>query len=114
MANRQNETMRILSIVATIFLPLTLLASIYGMKFEYMPELQWRWGYFMVLGVILPIVLIVLWRFWASGWFAWGKRHIILTKPFMVNGNKIRGYIAPKTKHHHERQSNSAIQPEDK
>ncbi|MDH5695206.1 MAG: magnesium/cobalt transporter CorA [Dehalococcoidia bacterium] len=41
-ANRQNETMRVLSIVATIFLPLTLVAGIYGMNFEYMPELNWE------------------------------------------------------------------------
>lgn len=113
-ANRQNETMRVLSIVATIFLPLTLLAGIYGMNFEYMPELQWRWGYFMVLGVILLVVLIVIWRFWASGWFAWGKRHITWTKPFTINGNRIRGYIIPKRKHHHEQQASPETQPEDK
>jgi magnesium transporter len=101
-SNRMNETMRVLSIVATIFLPLTLLAGIYGMNFEYMPELQWRWGYFMVLGIILLVVLIVIWRFWASGWFAWSKRRMAWAKPFTVNGNKIRGYIIPKRKHHKE------------
>ena len=104
-ANRQNETMRVLSVVATIFLPLTLLAGIYGMNFDYMPELHWRWGYFMVLGVILLVVLIVIWRFWASGWFAWGRRHMTWVKPFRVNGQKIRGYIAPKRKHHREPQN---------
>ncbi|MFC1914017.1 magnesium/cobalt transporter CorA [Chloroflexota bacterium] len=113
-ANRQNETMRVLSIVATIFLPLTLLAGIYGMNFEYMPELQWRWGYFAVLGVVLLVILIVSWRFWASGWFAWGKRHVVWTKPFTVNGNKIRGYIVPKRKRRREQQSNQETQPEDK
>lgn len=105
-ANRQNETMRVLSIVATIFMPLTLLAGIYGMNFEYMPELQWRWGYFTVLGVILMVIFIVIWRFWASGWFAWGKHRIAWTKPFMVNGNKIRGYITPKRKRHKQKQDN--------
>jgi magnesium transporter len=95
-ANRQNETMRVLSVVATIFLPLTLLAGIYGMNFDYMPELHWRWGYYAVLGVILLVVLIVVWRFWAGGWFAWGKRHMTWTKPFHVNGNKIRGFHAGK------------------
>jgi len=97
-ANRQNETMRVLSVVATIFLPLTLLAGIYGMNFDYMPELHWRWGYFTVLGIILLVVLIVIWRFWASGWFAWGKRHIPWTRPIIINGNRIRGYIVPKKK----------------
>ena len=108
-ANRQNETMRVLSIVATIFMPLTLLAGIYGMNFEYMPELQWRWGYFMVLGIIILVILTLIWRFWASGWFVWGKRHITWTKPFAVNGNKIRGYIVPKRKYHHEQKSDLEI-----
>jgi magnesium transporter len=112
-ANRQNETMRVLSVVATIFLPLTLLAGIYGMNFDYMPELHWRWGYFMILGIILLVVLIVIWRFWASGWFAWGKRHTTWTKPFMVNGNKIRGYIVPKRKRHGEPQIDPETRPKD-
>lgn len=94
-ANKQNETMRVLSIVATIFLPLTLLAGIYGMNFEYMPELQWRWGYFMVLGIIGFVILVLVWRFWASGWFAWGKRRMTWVKPFMVEGKKIQGYLTP-------------------
>ncbi|MFC1869679.1 magnesium/cobalt transporter CorA [Chloroflexota bacterium] len=103
-ANRQNETMRILSIVATIFLPLTLLVGIYGMNWEYMPELKWRWGYFAVQGIILLVILIVIWRFWVSGWFAWGRRHITWKKPFRVNGNNIRGYITPKKKQRKEPQ----------
>jgi len=90
-ANRQNEVMRVLSVVATIFLPLMLLVGIYGMNFDYMPELRWRWGYFAVLGVILLVILVVVWRFWASGWFAWGKRHIAWKRPFKVNGSRIRG-----------------------
>jgi len=97
-ANRQNETMRVLSIVATIFLPLTLLAGIYGMNFEYMPELQWRWGYFMILGIIGLVILVLIWRFWASGWMAWGKRRISWVKPFMVESHKIRGYISTGVK----------------
>jgi hypothetical protein len=50
-ANRQNETMRVLSIVATMMLPLTLVAGIYGMNFEYMPELRWPWGLFRCAGI---------------------------------------------------------------
>ena len=97
-ANRQNETMKVLSVVATIFLPLTLLAGIYGMNFEYMPELQWRWGYFMVLGIIGFVILVLVWRFWASGWFAWGKRRMSWVKPFVVETKKIRGYFVPAQK----------------
>jgi magnesium transporter len=94
-ANKQNETMRVLSIVATIFLPLTLLAGIYGMNFDNMPELHWWWGYFMVLGIIGFVILVLVWRFWASGWFAWGKRKITWVKPFVVEGKKIQGYFTP-------------------
>jgi magnesium transporter len=91
-ANRQNETMKVLSVVATIFLPLTLLAGIYGMNFDYMPELHWKWGYFTVLGVIGLIILILMWRFWASGWFARGRRKMSWIKPFSVNVRRLRGH----------------------
>lgn len=97
-ANRQNETMRVLSVVATIFLPLTLLAGIYGMNFEYMPELSWRWGYFAVLGVIGFVILILIWRFWASGWFAWGRKRIAWVRPFVVERKKLRGYLSTNIK----------------
>ncbi len=91
-ANRQNETMKVLSVVATIFLPLTLLAAIYGMNFDYMPELHWRWGYFAVLGVIGLVILVLLWRFWASGWFARGRRKMAWIRPFRVNVKRLRGH----------------------
>ena len=54
---RQNDIMKILTIVTTIFLPLSLLAGWYGMNFEYMPELHWRYGY---VGVLVAAVLIVI------------------------------------------------------
>ena len=97
-ANRQNETMKVLSVVATIFMPLTLLAGIYGMNFEYMPELSWRWGYFAVLGIIGFVVLVVVWRFWSSGWFAWGRKRMKWVRPFLVEGKKIRGYLSTNIK----------------
>ena len=97
-ANRQNETMRVLSIVATIFMPLTLLAGIYGMNFDYMPELTWRWGYFTVLGVIALVMLVLIWRFWAGGWLARGKRKVSWMRPFMVEGKKLRGYFKQNAK----------------
>jgi magnesium transporter len=97
-ANRQNETMKVLSVVATIFLPLTLLAGIYGMNFEYMPELQWHWAYFAVWGIIGAVILILMWRFWASGWFERGKRRMAWVKPFLVESKKLRGYLAPGSK----------------
>jgi magnesium transporter len=44
-SNRMNEVMKVLTIIATIFIPLTFIAGVYGMNFEFMPELKWRWGY---------------------------------------------------------------------
>jgi len=97
-SNRQNETMKVLSVVATIFMPLTLLVGIYGMNFVNMPELEWRWGYFAVLGIIGFVMLLLLWRFWASGWFAWGRKRMAWMKPFIVETKKLRGYLSPNIK----------------
>ncbi|OGD24781.1 MAG: magnesium and cobalt transport protein CorA [Candidatus Aminicenantes bacterium RBG_13_63_10] len=52
-SNRMNEVMKVLTIISTIFIPLTFLAGIYGMNFKFMPETEWRWGYFFVLGIML-------------------------------------------------------------
>lgn len=54
-SNRLNEVMKVLTIIATIFMPLTFLAGVYGMNFKYMPELEWRWGYFFIWGVMLAV-----------------------------------------------------------
>lgn len=54
-SNRMNEVMKVLTIIATIFIPLTFIAGIYGMNFKYMPELEWPSGYFVVWGVMLFI-----------------------------------------------------------
>ncbi|NIN65646.1 MAG: magnesium/cobalt transporter CorA [Anaerolineae bacterium] len=54
-SNRMNEVMKVLTIIATIFIPLTLIVGIYGMNFRYMPELGWRWGYLMVWLVMLGV-----------------------------------------------------------
>jgi magnesium transporter len=62
---RLNEVMKVLTIVATIFIPLTLISGIYGMNFKYMPELEWKWGYPAVLigMVVLSIGMAVFFRF---------------------------------------------------
>ena len=54
---RQNKIMVVITIVTTIFLPLTLITGWYGMNFVYMPELQWRYGYFVVIIISLVIVI---------------------------------------------------------
>jgi magnesium transporter len=55
-SNRMNEVMKVLTIIATIFIPLTFITGIYGMNFKYMPDLEWHWGYFGILIVMVVIV----------------------------------------------------------
>jgi len=66
-AHRTNETMRVLTVLSAIFLPLTLIAGIYGMNFEHMPELHTRYGYFFTLGGMVLLSVLLL------GWFRWKK-----------------------------------------
>jgi len=54
-SNRMNEVMKVLTIIGTIFIPLTFIAGIYGMNFDFMPEIHWRGGYFLVWGVMIAI-----------------------------------------------------------
>jgi magnesium transporter len=58
-SNRMNAVMKVLTIIATIFIPLTFVAGIYGMNFKYMPELEWKWGYLTVL-ILMTIVGICM------------------------------------------------------
>jgi magnesium transporter len=67
-SNRMNEVMKVLTIISTIFIPLTFIAGIYGMNFEHMPELKWRLGYFAVLGVMVVIGLIMAGFFKRKKW----------------------------------------------
>ncbi len=55
-SNRMNEVMKVLTIISTIFIPLSFVVGLYGMNFKYMPELNWPWGYPMVWGVIILTV----------------------------------------------------------
>ncbi len=67
-SNRMNEVMKVLTIIATIFIPLTFIAGIYGMNFEYMPELEWPWGYFAVWGVMILVAITMCIYFKRRGW----------------------------------------------
>jgi magnesium transporter len=67
-SNRMNEVMKVLTIIATIFIPLTLIAGIYGMNFRYMPELESPWGYPIVYIVMLTIGVIMLIYFRRKKW----------------------------------------------
>jgi magnesium transporter len=68
MSNRLNSIMKVLTIIATIFMPLTFITSLYGMNFKHMPELQWEYGYFMVLGAVFVIALSMVEYFRRKGW----------------------------------------------
>lgn len=67
-SNRLNVIMKTLTIIATIMMPLTLIVGIYGMNFRFMPELEWRYGYFVVLGVMVLIAVAMLYWFWRRKW----------------------------------------------
>jgi magnesium transporter len=66
--NRLNEVMKILTIISTIFIPLTFIVGIYGMNFENMPEIRWKWGYFLVLGGMLVIASGMVYYFRRKKW----------------------------------------------
>lgn len=67
-SNRMNEIMKVLAIVSTVLLPMTLVAGIYGMNFEHMPELKWEWGYPMALGLMLVVGGSMVGFFRAKKW----------------------------------------------
>jgi magnesium transporter len=69
MSNKMNEVMKFLTVISTIFIPLTFVAGVYGMNFKYMPELEWKWGYFMCWTVMIAIAGGLVVYFWRRGWF---------------------------------------------
>jgi magnesium transporter len=68
-SNRMNEVMKVLTIISTIFMPLTFIAGVYGMNFHYMPELTSRWGYPAALVVMALIAATMIRYFRRRGWF---------------------------------------------
>jgi magnesium transporter len=75
-SNRMNEVMKVLTIIATIFIPLGFIAGLYGMNFNTeisafnMPELSWAWGYPLCLGLMALVAGGLLWFFKRKGWLS--------------------------------------------
>ena len=67
-SKRMNEIMKVLTIFATLFMPLTFIVGVYGMNFDVMPELRWRWGYPAVMAAMLVVVLALLAFFRRRRW----------------------------------------------
>ena len=67
-SKRLNEVMKVLTIISTIFMPLSFIAAIYGMNFDFMPELHWRWGYPLVWFFFIGISGMMLYIFRRRGW----------------------------------------------
>jgi magnesium transporter len=65
---RMNQVMKVLTAVTVIFIPLSFITGLYGMNFKAMPELDWRWGYPLVLALIFGIGLTIFWRLKRAGW----------------------------------------------
>lgn len=67
-SNKMNEVMKVLTIMASIFIPLTFMAGIYGMNFEYIPELKLKYGYFYLWGAMILVFFGLLWYFKRKKW----------------------------------------------
>ena len=68
MSHRLNEVMKVLTIIATIFMPLTFIAGVYGMNFEFMPELKWHFGYYMALSMMSATAIVMIIFFKRKKW----------------------------------------------
>lgn len=71
-SNRMNEIMKVLTIMASVFIPLTFIAGVYGMNFQYMPELAWRWAYPAIWFVFVSLTLGMVVYFKRKGWIGNG------------------------------------------
>ena len=64
LSNRMNQVMKVLTVIATIFMPMTFLAGVYGMNFKHFPELEWRWSYplFWTVNLAIAVVMLILFK----------------------------------------------------
>jgi magnesium transporter len=64
-----NEIMKVLTIISTIFIPLTFIVGVYGMNFRYMPEIEYRWGYAITWAIMIAISSFMVYYFKKKKWF---------------------------------------------
>ncbi|HTO08460.1 MAG TPA: magnesium/cobalt transporter CorA [Myxococcota bacterium] len=74
LSQRTNEIIKVLTILSSIFIPLTFIVGIYGMNFEYMPELHWKYGYLLAWGIMAAVAIGLLAYFRSAGWLGNGDR----------------------------------------
>ena len=96
--NRQNEIMKVLSIVATVFLPLGLIAGLFGMNFDNMPGIGFRWGYHIIVGISVFAAALVAWMFWIKRWVIAGAgffrpRRLRSFVPQAVDPIRLAGFL---------------------
>lgn len=69
-SNKINEVMKVLTVMASIFIPLTFVVGVYGMNFKHFPELEWKYGYFLCWGLMVTIAGGLLYSFYRRGWLS--------------------------------------------
>jgi len=74
LSQRTNEVIKVLTILSSIFIPLTFIVGVYGMNFEHMPELHWRYGYYLTWGIMVTVVAGLLYYFRRNDWIG-GRQH---------------------------------------
>ena len=68
-SNKMNEVMKVLTVISTIFIPLTFITGVYGMNFNFMPELTWKFGYFLIWGIMVIIIIGMRYYFKKKDWW---------------------------------------------
>lgn len=81
LSNRTNEIMRTLTVIATVFMPLSFIVGLYGMNFDNMPELHWRWGYPMAITIMIATAGGFMQFFWRKGWLKSSEPRLPVDEP---------------------------------
>ena len=81
------------TVLSAIFFPLTFLVGVYGMNFDHMPELHWRYGYHGVLTFMAAVIVTALLVFWRRQWFSLRPTRRQIVKLFTVEPRQLRGHL---------------------